>query len=291
MHPDIASGTFASNVVTRLLERLAYRVNAAVHRHDEDSIHELRVATRRFTQSLAIFKDLYHAKDLKKIRRRLKDLMDLSSAVRDCDVAGALIAKSELPGATALQKPLAARRKEAVRMLLPTLRAWAARRTTSKWRGALTPNGASATPLAELVSDRAPHVAKKFFREADDASSASDLHRARIHAKKLRYSLELLRPAYDARFDNAIEQIRAVQSLLGKAHDGHAVRVLVTELGGDDELESWLKKRERKNTREFKAAWKASSPILREAMRELKHPDRKPVRRAASSAPARQKTA
>jgi len=291
MHPDIASGTFASNIVTRLLERLAYRVNAAVHRHDEDSIHELRVATRRFTQSLAIFKSLYHAKDLKKIRRRLKELMDLSSAVRDCDVAAALVAQSELPGAAAIQKPLAARRKEAVRMLLPNLRSWAARRTTSKWRATLTPNGASDTPLADLVRDRVPRAAKKFFQEADGASSATDLHRARIQAKKLRYSLELLKPAYDRQFDPTIEQIRTVQALLGKAHDGHAVRVLVAELGGDDELESWLKKRERKKTREFKAAWEAASPMLRDAMRELKHPVRKPVRRAASSATSRVKTA
>jgi CHAD domain-containing protein len=291
MQPDIASGTFASNIVTRLLERLAYRVNAAVHRHDEDSIHELRVATRRFTQSLTIFKDLYHAKDLKKIRRRLKNLMDLSSAVRDCDVAGELLKQSELPGAAAIQKPLGARRKEAVRMLLPNLRAWAARRTTSKWRAALTPNGASATPLADVVRDRVPHAAKKFFDEADDASSAAGLHRARIQAKKLRYSLELLRPAYDARFDVAIEQIRTVQSVLGKAHDGHAVRLLVADLGGDKELEAWLKKRERKKTREFKAAWDAASPILHDAIRDLKHPQRKPARSAANSAPARAKTA
>ncbi len=291
MQPDIASGTFASNVVTRLLERLAYRVNACVHRQDENSIHELRVATRRFTQSLAIFKDLYHAKDLKKIRRRLKELMDLSSAVRDCDVAGALIAKSELPGAAALQKPLAGRRKEAVRMLLPNLRAWAARRTTSKWRAALTPNGASATPLADVVRDRVPRAAKKFFDEAEDASSPVDLHHTRIQAKKLRYSLELLRPAYDGQFDTAIEQIRTVQSELGNAHDAHAVRTLVVDLGGDDELESWLKKRERKKTRGFKAAWDASSPLLRDTVRALKHPARKPVRRAASAAPARVKTA
>ena len=291
MQPEIASGALASNIVTRLLERLAYRVNAAVHRHDEDSIHELRVATRRFNQSLVVFKDLYHGKDLKKIRRRLKDLMDLSSAVRDCDVAEALLAKSELPGSAALQKPLAARRKEAVRMLLPNLRAWAARRTTSKWRAALTPNGASATPLEDMVRDRVPRVAKKFFRAAEGASSAADLHRARIQAKKLRYSLELLRPAYDARFDGAIEQIRTVQSLLGKAHDGHAVRCLVAELGGDDELEAWLKKRERKNARAFKAAWETAAPLLRDVIGSLKHPERKPVRRVANSAPVRAKTA
>jgi hypothetical protein len=56
-------------------------------------------------------------------------------------------------------------------------------------------------------------------------------------------------------------------------------------------LESWLKKQERKKTREFKAAWETASPVLHYAMRALKHPARKPARRAASSAPARSKTA
>lgn len=291
MQPDIQSGLFAADSVTRLLERLAYQVNAAAHNHDEDSVHELRIAMRRFSQSLSVFKRLYHAKELKKIRRRLKDLMDLSSDVRDCDVAAGLLQKSGLPGAPAIRKAIAARRKEAVRMLLPPLRSWSARRTTSKWRAALTPNGASATPLAEIVHDRLPRAASKFFKTADGASSATDLHQARILGKKLRYALEVIRPAYGPQVEAAIEQMRSVQSLLGKVHDSHAIRLLVEDLGGDADIESWLKKRERKKTREFHDAWAANAGAIRAALRAIDRPARKPAVRASRSAAPRAKTA
>lgn len=286
------SGTFAADAVTRLLERLAYQVGAAAHNHGEESIHELRLAIRRFTQSLAIFKRLYDAKELKKIRRRLKDLMDLSGPVRDYDVASELLAKSELPGAAAIQQSITGRRKEAIRLLLPALRAYSARRTTSKWRIVLTPNGGGNIPLADTVQDRLPQIAKRFFKAAKGASSPDDLHHARIQGKKLRYSLELLKPAYDGQLDAAIQQTQEAQSLLGKAHDAHALRALVQELGGDADLEAWLKKRERKNTRKFQKTWDTASDMLQDKIRALKHPARRPAARAtASKAPPGVKTA
>jgi CHAD domain-containing protein len=291
MDAGIESGQFAGGAVSRLLERLAYRVNAALHNHGEEPIHELRVAIRRFNQSLALFKDLYRGKDRKKIRRRLKSLLDLTSDIRDCDIAFELLPKSELPGAAELNKPLAARRKEALRMLLPALRAWTAGRTTSKWRAALTPNGASQTPLAEMVHDRLPRIAERFFDQAENASSATRLHLARVQGKKLRYSLELLQPVYGAQAQAVVEQLKAVQTLLGNAHDAHAVRLLAADLGGDDDLAAWLKKRERKKTREFHDAWAKIERPLRDAIRDLDRPARRPVARSAAQKTVRMKTA
>ena len=290
MQPEVESGSFATGAVSRLLERLAYQVNAALHNHGEESIHELRVAVRRFNQSLALFKDLYPGKERKKIRRKLKNILHLTSDVRDCDVAAELLTDSELAGAEALRKPLAERRKDAVRMLMPALRGWSSGRTTAKWRAALTPNGASHTPLSEIVQDRLPRIGKRFFKQADDASDANDLHHARILGKKLRYSLELLQPAYNGKTDAAIEQLRTFQSLLGKAHDAHAIRLLVTDLRGDSEIEAWMKKREKKKIREFHDAWRQSSDALRDALQTLKTVTRKPVARAGRAAAAKPKT-
>jgi CHAD domain-containing protein len=291
MQPDIESGAFAAVSVTRLLERLAYQVNAAAHNHGEEPIHDLRVAVRRFSQSLAVLKDLYPGKELKKIRRRLKRLMDLSSEVRDCDVVRELLAKSELPGVAALQPRLAARRKEAVRMLLPALRSWSNRRTTARWRAALTPNGASHTPLSEIVRDRLPRIAKRFLKRGDRAHSATQLHQARIEGKKLRYSLELLQPVWGASVDAPIGHVKDFQVLLGKVHDAQIARTVVRELGDDSEIEGWIKKRERKKAREFRAAWDADSDALRDSLRTLKNPPRKPMTRAAGRPSAGAKTA
>src|SRR6478672_5718881 len=96
------TGTFAVGSVTKLLERLAYQVNHTLHAGDAESVHDLRVAIRRFSQSLAIFKDVFAGKDVKKIRRRLKELIELTNEARDCDVGIELLPESDLPGAPSL---------------------------------------------------------------------------------------------------------------------------------------------------------------------------------------------
>jgi CHAD domain-containing protein len=295
MQPDTQTGTFASTSVSRLVERLAYRVNATAHAHDERTVHDLRVAIRRFTQSLSVFKHVFGGKDVKKLRRRLKDLMDLTNEVRDCDVALSLLSKSELPSAAALNQKLRERRKEGMRMLLPALQRWTARKTTSKWRAALTPNGTSHLPLADTVRDRLPRIAKKFVKDGDRAGSSSQLHHVRIDAKKLRYSLELLQPVYGAEFTGAIERVKSVQTVLGQINDCHAVRLLAGDLGADAEIASWLKKRQRKKTREFRKLWPVTATALRDFAKTLKQQprtQRKPMGRVAqTAAPSRTRSA
>src|SRR4051794_32128264 len=156
------TGTFAVDSATKLLERLAYQIHHTLHASDAEALHDLRVAIRRFGQSLAAFKHVFAGKDVKKMRRRLKDLRDLTNEPRDCDVGIQLLTESKLPGAAALIQGLRARRKEAMKLLLPLLRRWTARKTSSKWRAALTPNGGSHVPLDETARQRLPRLTKRF---------------------------------------------------------------------------------------------------------------------------------
>jgi CHAD domain-containing protein len=276
------TGTFAVDSGTKLLERLAYQIHHTLRTGDAEAVHDLRVAIRRFTQSLTLFKPVFAGKDVKKIRRRLKDMMELTNEPRDCDVGIELLSESELPAAPVLIEQIRKRRKEAMRLLLPALRRWGVRKTSSKWRAALTPNGGSHAPLEETAGDRLPCLAKQFLKDGDRAASADDLHHVRIEGKKLRYSLELLEPVYGAAVADWIEKVKTVQSLLGKANDCRAVRLLVADLGGDDEVEAWLKKRQRKKTREFRKQWDNIAGTLRDAVAQLKHPPRKPMGHSAT---------
>src|SRR4051794_28461359 len=282
------TGTFAVDSVTKLLERLAYQIHHTLHARDVEAIHDLRVAIRRFTQSLAIFKNVFAGRETKKIRRRLKDLMRLTNEPRDCDVGVQLLTDSKLPGAPALIEQLRRRRKEAIGLLLPALRRWAARKTSSKWRAALAPNGGSEVPLEEIARDRLPRLTKRFLKDGDHAASADDLHHVRIEGKKLRYSLELLEPVYGPAVAQWIEKVKNVQSQLGKANDCRAVRLLVADVGGDDEVEAWLKKRQRKKTREFRKEWGTIADELRGITALLKDspPPRKSVAHSAKPAKA-----
>lgn len=281
------TGTFASESVTKLLERLAYQVHHTVHTANAEAVHDLRVAIRRFAQSISLFKTAFTAKEVRKIRRRLKDLMELTNAPRDCDVALKLLEKREFTGLAALQHAIRARRKEALRMLVPALRRWGARESSAKWRAALTPNGGSRDPLDKTVRDRIPRLIKRLAKSGGRAESADDLHRLRLDGKKVRYALEILQPVYNGRMNGAIEQVTLLQSLLGRVNDCRAVRKLVADLGGDADVERWLKRRQKRKTREFRDQWLGIEQALRATLVKMRTPARKPVGRAVPAAPAK----
>jgi CHAD domain-containing protein len=277
------TGTFASESVTKLLERLAYQVNRTVHTANVEAVHDLRVSIRRFAQSLYLFKSAFTAKEVRKIRGRLKELMDLTNGPRDCDVALALLAKRKLPLAPALEQAIRERRKESLRLLVPALRRWSARDSSSKWRAALALNGGSQDPLEETVRDRVPRLLKRLLKAGNRAESADDLHQLRIDGKKFRYSLELLQPVHNGRMQGALDLVTTMQSLLGRVNDCRAVRKLVQELGGDAEIERWLKRRQKKKIREFHDQWPEIEQALRESLVLMRATViRKPVRAAAA---------
>src|SRR5579862_66799 len=109
---------FAISRSVRLLERLAFHINDAAHSHTADSVHDLRVAVRRFTQSLSVGKSCFGPNESKRIRRRLKAVMKLAGDVRDCDIAIKLLARSKTDGASAVESKLRSRRAEAQKALL-----------------------------------------------------------------------------------------------------------------------------------------------------------------------------
>jgi CHAD domain-containing protein len=213
--------------------------------------------------------------------------MDLSSDVRDCDIASKLVMKSDLPSATHLKAKLAERRKEGVSTLISALRRWGSGNTSSKWRAVLA---AGTNGVGHDAAARLPKMAKQFLAGGDDAvgkkTSAEELHHYRIQAKKFRYTLEIFQPALGAPAREWLNRLKKVQSLLGDIHDYQMVREVVADLGSDAELEAWLKKRQRKRTREFRKEWEASfsdQAARRHWIAALRHPQRKPVARSAGS--------
>ena len=78
---------FASKYLVKQLDRVAFQVSTAIARRDTEAIHDLRVAMRRFAQGLVVFRPHVGSRKPKKIRRVLKQVMELAGAVRDYDVA------------------------------------------------------------------------------------------------------------------------------------------------------------------------------------------------------------
>jgi CHAD domain-containing protein len=117
-----------------LLRRFAFQVSRAARSGDADSIHDLRVATRRLSRCLRVFSQFYPDRSWKKIRRELADLRDRAGAVRDLDIALELLAAAGVPPRAAIAKRLRADRQKAAQELLLEVRRWKRRGFSRKWR-------------------------------------------------------------------------------------------------------------------------------------------------------------
>jgi CHAD domain-containing protein len=124
---------YAREQASTLLRRLAFRMNRAAKVRDADSIHDLRVAIRRFEQCLQIFHQFLSGGHKKKIRRRLRKIMELSGEIRNRDIALDLLKQAGLPARSPLSARLARERRKVQSDLLESFDRWGERDLFRKW--------------------------------------------------------------------------------------------------------------------------------------------------------------
>ena len=120
-----------------LLRRLAYQVSRAGKSGDAESVHDLRVAIRRFSQCLRTFSGFYPEHAAKPIRHRMKALMNRAGAVRDLDIALELLAEARVSPRAALVSRVRETRRKAGNELEREIRVWKSRGFSKKWRSRL----------------------------------------------------------------------------------------------------------------------------------------------------------
>ncbi len=128
---------YASQLAANLLGRVALEARHAAQPGNPDSIHDLRVSIRRFSQCLRAFRDFFPRGAARKVRRRLRPTMKLASEVRNRDVAVELSKKAGLAAGSPLFAELSRERKQAQRLLVKSLEQWNSRNRFAKWRSDL----------------------------------------------------------------------------------------------------------------------------------------------------------
>jgi CHAD domain-containing protein len=113
---------FAAHVAAARLDRLGYEIGRASKTSDADTVHDLRVAIRRFQSCLKLFRDCFPKAEAKKIRKRLRAIMNLTAAVRDCDIAIGLGLRAELAAESPLLASWRDERNQAAQRLISTLK-------------------------------------------------------------------------------------------------------------------------------------------------------------------------
>ena len=126
---------YALEQMNHLLTRLAFQIHRAAKVPGPGEIHDVRVSIRRFSLGLLLFRDFFPPWEVKKIRRRLKRMLRLTSEIRDRDITLDFLAglkqTRHRPG---LVKKRLALQKEFSQMV----QRWNARDFSAKWRSGLS---------------------------------------------------------------------------------------------------------------------------------------------------------
>ena len=128
---------FAIGQATSRLNRLAFELRRAAKSGDPGAVHDLRVSIRRFVQCLRVFGQFFPAKEAKRMRRRLGEVMDLAAGVRNRDIAIGLLIEAGLDQGSSLIASQEEERRRALRELASVLRRWNRREFSAKWRARL----------------------------------------------------------------------------------------------------------------------------------------------------------
>ena len=124
-----------------LLRRLALQVNRAAKSCNEEAVHDLRVSIRRLNRCLRVFSQFYPEGSWKRIRRRLKTLMEAAGSVRDLDIATEFLGEMGIRKPSPLLHRLAESRRAARRELEREVRIWKESGFSKRWRSTLGLNG------------------------------------------------------------------------------------------------------------------------------------------------------
>jgi CHAD domain-containing protein len=182
--------------VMHLLPMAAYLAE-----HDIEHVHRLRVATRRATAALELYKTYLPHKSHRWMKKRLRKIRRAVGDARDLDVLSERLAR-EYGDAAAPVIDLVAATRTAVQ---PAIRRVAERcshhdRLATKTARLLHQikftNSHEPADFREWASTQFAKVADEFVAAMPNASSTTvELHQFRIHGKALRYLIELVASA------------------------------------------------------------------------------------------------
>ncbi|GFE57920.1 CHAD domain-containing protein [Geobacter sp. AOG1] len=250
----IGAGTplwVAARALLSLRQKEFFRCWQQVQRGFEaEPIHDLRVASRRLREGLALFAPCYPAKALVHITRRVKGLSRLLGDVRNADEAllyfSCLAERQDGPTAAALASLVAGLRKERERgashlksalesLSLRVLSFYFKKTLENPCLFALSPD--SADPFCTIGSFARQTAGERLslvlvlVPQASDEADIAAQHQLRIAIKHFRYRLEILSFLATGGYREIVADLKRYQELLGRMHDRDVFAGLVRKAG------------------------------------------------------------
>jgi CHAD domain-containing protein len=243
LNADGSVGDAARKSLEARLATVAYWLPLAARpvNGDLERVHQLRVATRRAVAALKLYRDSLPGKPRRWLTKRLKKIRHTSGEARDLDVLFARLQKNFGDERSEVLQCLADQRASLQPKILAIADRCHADNRLHRETYALL-NGIVAVEVAAAAdnsifrswaSAKLHHVAERFFAaEPSDNADWSALHQFRIAGKKLRYTIELLSPAFGSELRRDLYPIvQELQEKLGNINDFVVGAALLEKLG------------------------------------------------------------
>jgi CHAD domain-containing protein len=213
------------------LAAVSHMLPMAAHlaEHDVEHVHRLRVATRRATAALKLYRECVAGKEARWMKKWLRRIRRAAGDARDLDVLADRLARDYgEPAAPVVE--LIANDRNAVQPAIVEVanRCREDDKFVRKTASLLHSIDGPKRKDAEEPLDFGDWAATQFTKVADtfaaampnESSTPAELHQFRISAKALRYVIELVAPAFGSSLrEELYPTIEEVQERLGQVQD------------------------------------------------------------------------
>ncbi|MCM2359485.1 MAG: CHAD domain-containing protein [Geobacteraceae bacterium] len=246
----------ARSLLRERLDDFFRRLERALKTFGPDDIHDLRVASRRLREGLALFAPCYPSRNIERLTRQVRRVTRLLGEIRNTDEALLFFAAlaEELDAACRgnLERLLDSfretRKSELKRLKAGLRRAGSGARADFCRRvveapALFAPPADDADPFVPLVAfargalDARLAAVLELVPEARQPGAIESQHLLRIAVKHFRYRLEILSSLVGSRYQELHGALKGYQELLGRMHDLDVFAGIVREAGFPPETE------------------------------------------------------
>ncbi|MDY0170935.1 MAG: CHAD domain-containing protein [Thermoguttaceae bacterium] len=220
-------------------QRLSAQFEGIRAAEDIECIHRARVASRRLRAGLRMFQDHLQPEVYRRWRKHIRRVTSGLGDARDKDVQIEFLCRafcelheaSLFPGVARLLADLEKQRERVQPKVVEAVDRIERSRVLDEMQAALKEVRGTGK------SDKAVSRSAAVYREAEqrinaqleellghegglaDPSASAEHHAMRIAAKRLRYTIEIVKPVYDKSLDAMLKAVKRIQTLLGDIHD------------------------------------------------------------------------
>lgn len=216
------------NIFLSLLDKLKNHTSRLLSSNDPEDLHQARVASRRLRLALSAF-EKHLPKKIKHLRGDLKKFTKTLGKARDLDIQAAFLndlktqphSPEIIEGLEKISFRLEKKRRIKQKNVAEALKRLADKNIFKKLEKHI--------PEIEMRNGFKKTAQKQITRRLDEFSelkkyayqpeAVKKLHRLRIAAKHLRYTLELFAPVYPKKLEPYAEISHTAQNFLGDIHD------------------------------------------------------------------------